>query len=116
MELVGAYISALRSATGLSQPELALKVGVSERTVRNLESGKHEPKPSDLAQILDLIHGSWLHVAQLLRPDASIATVERLVRDIQDGRGFTEEQLAFLEKLTPDQRADLLSVARQMQK
>lgn len=116
MDLVGTYISALRTLTGLSQPELAAKVGVSERTLRNLETGKHQPKPSDLAQILEQLHGSWAHVAQLLRPGATQSMAERLAKDVHDGVGFTEEQLIFLESLTPEQKAALLTVARQMQR
>lgn len=114
MDLVGVYISTLRSANGLSQPDLAAKIGVHERTVRNTESGKHEPKPTDLAIILDLLHGSWIHVAQLMRPGATRELAEKLAKDVIDGRGFTEEQRAFLEGLTPEQKAALLSVARQM--
>lgn len=115
MELVGVYLSALRSANGLSQPQLAEKIGVHERTVRNLETGRHEPKPTDLAEILDLLHGSWIHVSQLLRPGATKALAEKLAKDASEGKGFTEEQRAFLEGLTPEQKAALLSVAHQMQ-
>lgn len=114
MEYVGAYISELRSANGLTQPELAAKIGVHERTVRNMESGRHESKPTDLAAALDLLHGSWIHVAQLLRSSADAALARKLAADAVKGTGFTDEQRAFLENLTPDQKAALLSVAHQM--
>ena len=38
MDLVGAYVGALRAGQGLSQIDLAAKIGVHERTIRNLES------------------------------------------------------------------------------
>jgi transcriptional regulator with XRE-family HTH domain len=114
MDLVGTYISTLRSATGLSQPDLAAKIGVHERTIRNMERGTHEPKPTDLALVLEILHGSWIHISQLLSPSATKALAEQLAKDVIDGRGFTEEQRIFLETLTPEQKAALLSVARQM--
>lgn len=116
MEMVGAYVSLLRGASGLTQPELAAKIGVSEKTIRNLESGRHEPKPTDLALVLNLLRGSWVHVAQLLQPSATKTLVERLAMEAIDGQGFTDEQRAFLENLTPDQKAAILAVARQMQR
>lgn len=115
MELVGAYVSLLRNASRLTQDELADKVGVHVRTVRNLESGRHEPKPTDLAAVLELLHGSWVHVAQLLRPGATKTLVERLAKQVAEGSSFTDEQRAFLENLTPEQKAAILAVARQMQ-
>lgn len=115
MELVGEYVSLLRSASRLTQVELADKIGVHVRTVRNLESGRHEPKPTDLAAVLELLHGSWVHVAQLLQPSATKTLVERLAREAISGQGFTDEQRALLEGLTPDQKAAILTVARQMQ-
>lgn len=115
MRLVGAYVGALRTANGLTQPELAEKVGISEKTVRNIESGRHEPKTTVLDTILDLLHGSWAHVAQLLRPGANRDLAERLAKEAIGGESFTDEQRVFLEGLTPDQKDAILRVARQMQ-
>lgn len=114
MEMVGAYISALRNARGLTQPELAEKIGIHVRTVRNIESGRHEPKPTDLDTALNLLQGSWIHVSQLLRPGATRELAERLAKEATEGEGFTDEQRAFLEGLTPAQKDALLRVARQM--
>lgn len=66
MKLVGLYVGILRVDLGLSQEELAQKVHISEKTLRNLESGKHEPKVTKLEEIVNLVHGSWVHVKQLL--------------------------------------------------
>ena len=114
MELVGAYVGVLRNARGLTQPELAEQVGVSEKTIRNIERGRHEPKTIVLDTILDLLHGSWAHVGQLLRPGASRDLAERLAKEVTEGKGFTDDQRAFLEGLTPDQKDAILRVARQM--
>lgn len=115
MEMVGVYVGVLRRARSLTQPELAEKIGVHERTIRNLEGGKHEAKPTDLAQVLTLLSGSWVHIAQLMQPTATRALAERLAKDVTEGKGFTEDQRVFLENLTQDQKEALLAVARQMQ-
>ncbi len=51
MDYVGVYVAALRDSKGLTQPDFALKVGVSERTVRNIEAGRHAPRTTDLDNI-----------------------------------------------------------------
>jgi transcriptional regulator with XRE-family HTH domain len=116
MEYVGEYVSELRGLRGLNQAQLAEKIGVHERTVRNLETAKHEPKPSDLDTALAFLQGSWAHVAQLMRPGATLDLARRLAHEAFSGVGFTEEQRLFLENLTPEQKKTLLDVARQMRK
>ncbi len=114
MKAVGIYVGILRSDLGLSQDELAQKVHISEKTLRNLESGKHEPKVTKLEEIITLVRGSWLHVNQLIR-SGTPELARQLANDVIAGKGFTEEQRTLLEGLTPEQKAALLSVARQMQ-
>ena len=103
MDYVGTYVATLRDARGLTQPDFAL-----------LEAGRHAPRTTDLDTILHYLQGNWTHVEQLLRPDASKALAQRLAQEIINGTGFTSEQRSLLENLTPEQKAALLTVARQM--
>lgn len=114
MDYVGVYVAALRDSKGLTQPDFALKVGVSERTVRNIEAGRHAPRTTDLDNILDYLQGSWTHVEQLLRPGATKALAQKLAQDVINGTGFTSSERSLLENLSPEQKAALLTVARQM--
>ena len=47
-------IKTLRKQCGLTQKQLAKRLGVCESTVSNYESGKHEPTPEMLAKIAQL--------------------------------------------------------------
>lgn len=53
MEAIGVYVRTLRDQRGFTQEGLAALVGISEKTMRNLESGRHDPKIETLAQIVD---------------------------------------------------------------
>lgn len=115
MKAVGVYVGVLRTEQGITQEAMAQRAGISEKTLRNLESGRHEPKLTKLADIVELLRGSTTHVAELMRPSATVERARILAREALSGAGFTDEQRAFLEGLTPEQKAALLSVARQMQ-
>lgn len=114
MELVGVYISTLRGARGVSQIELADRVGLSEKTIRNIEAARHALKLDDLDSILEVIGGTWSHIMQLAQPRADEGLARQLAEIAYAGDGFTEEERAYLEGLTPAQKRALLAVARQM--
>lgn len=114
MEAIGVYVRTLRDRRGFTQEGLAGLVGISEKTMRNLESGRHDPKIETLAQIVVQIRGSLAHIARLMDPAAPISLALELAGEALSDGGFTDEQRAYLESLTPEQKRVLLSVAREM--
>lgn len=44
-----------REAAGLTKTELALKAGVTERTVRNIERGEYKPSYQTARKIADVL-------------------------------------------------------------
>lgn len=115
MEAIGVYVRALRTESGLTQEALAREVSLSEKSIRNLENGTHEPKVTKLGEIIKLLRGSAVHVAQLMDPAASINQALELADEIIKQTGFTDDQRRYLEGLTPSQKQALLTVAREMQ-
>jgi transcriptional regulator with XRE-family HTH domain len=116
MKAVGIYVGSLRQNAGLTQEQLANKAGISEKTLRNLESGRHEPKLTKLAEIVDIVRGSWVHVALLLKNDATIEQARRFINEAISGNGLTDEERVYIENLNPSQKKALIDLARQMQK
>ncbi len=52
---VGTRIRTLRNASGMTQRDLAQKVGLTEAAVRNYELGLRTPKPAKLAQMAEAL-------------------------------------------------------------
>lgn len=59
---IGDRIKTARKATGLSQTDLAMRVGVTQPAVANWESGVHDPRRLMLAKIADAlcVSAEWL--------------------------------------------------------
>lgn len=114
MDAVGVYIAVLRKGRGYTQPELADKLEVSERALRDWEAGRHDPKISELAKLLDLISGSWFHVAHLMREGATVPEGRNLAQAQLQGAELTDEQRSLILNLDPDSRALVFEVAARM--
>ena len=52
---LGSYIKSRRKNIGLTQVELAEKVGLTPLTIRRYESGEREPAVSDWEKICDVL-------------------------------------------------------------
>ena len=52
---LGSYIKSRRKNIGLTQVELAEKVGLTPLTIRRYESGEREPVVSDWEKICDVL-------------------------------------------------------------
>lgn len=100
MQAIGVYVRELRTQSGLTQEELACKVGLSEKSIRNLEKGAHEPKLTKLAEIVMLVRGSAAHLARLMDPSASPELATQLVASMTDAE--LDEAIAILERLRDD--------------
>ena len=75
----------LRSKSGLTQNEIATKLGVSGQTILNWENGIYEPKISQLIQLADLFDVSVDYLIERKANDKSIDTIckelERISKD-----------------------------------
>ena len=63
--MLGERIAALRRDTGMSQAELAKKLGVSPSTVGMYEQGRREPDNSTLAKICRMFDASGDYILDL---------------------------------------------------
>jgi len=118
-DVIAANLRTLRKVRGLSQPELAAKVGISPRTIARLEAGQvADPSINhvrDLARVLgvtvDLLSESELAPVTIAvpaklkdaldTPEGLGALSELVQRDMQRGRGFLLSLLRQLEAETP---------------
>ncbi|GGD08104.1 helix-turn-helix domain-containing protein [Aquisalinus flavus] len=59
---IGARIKSARKTIGLNQADLALRLGVSQPTVANWETGVHDPRQLMLAKLAEALHVNlgWL--------------------------------------------------------
>jgi len=53
-ELVGYFLGRLRKISGITQKEIAEKVGIAHQTYQGYESGKHEPSIEIIIRIADI--------------------------------------------------------------
>ena len=61
----GAHLRELRAAAGLSQRELAARVGTSSAAISNFESGNNAPTLGTLVRLADALA---CRLSELLRP------------------------------------------------
>lgn len=83
---ISAYLRSLRSRTGMTQEDLAQKVGVSSRTIQNLEgiptTGKHGKRQvseiylSTARRLMDVLGGDLDHLARLYDEEQDIGILE----------------------------------------
>lgn len=59
-----------RKKQGVSQAELASRLGVTQQAVGKWESGKSSPDPSTVARIAELLNTTADYLLGLYRPDA----------------------------------------------
>lgn len=100
MKAIGLYVGILRIECGLTQEQLAQKVHVSEKTVRNLESGRHEPKVTKLGEIVALVRGSAAHIARLMDPAAGIELARMLANEVIKNPNLATEETELVIKLS----------------
>lgn len=65
----------LRIKSGLTQNEIATKLGVSGQTILNWESGIYEPKINHLIQLADLFHVSVDYLIERKKDDTFIEDI-----------------------------------------
>lgn len=70
----------LRNKSGLTQNEIATKLGVSGQTILNWENGIYEPKINQLIQLADLFNVS---VDYLIERKNNELTVENICKELE---------------------------------
>jgi transcriptional regulator with XRE-family HTH domain len=80
-EAVGAYLRALREATGKTVAEIADSVGIDPSQIWRIERGKSDPKSSTMFKFVYLVGGDVYDLALLINnPDATRSDGENLAR------------------------------------
>lgn len=101
MPSIGTRIAALRAARGLDQTELARRIGISQPSMSNIESGKTQRLRGDtLAGLCRELH---VHPDVILKGTAARTTESTLMES---------EVLGLWRALTPQDQEHLLAVAR----
>ena len=76
-----------RKQQGMSQAELASKLGVTQQAVGKWESGKSSPDPSTVARIAELLNTTADYLLGLYRPVSNVsAPEERFFGSYSEGR------------------------------
>lgn len=92
-KLIGNKIKQFRKDKGLTQKELATKLGVAEITIRKYESGDREPKLDQLQKIASALD---VAVEELIKGDVPITNQEKLKYLIDTAQVTTIEEIASL--------------------
>ena len=88
----------LRSKSGLTQNEVAIKLGVSGQTILNWENGIYEPKINQLIQLADLFDITVDYLIERKVGDKSIDDICRQLEKIpkEDIINFVKVELKKL--------------------
>ncbi len=70
---IGGIVRSARKSMGLTQPELAEKSHVSQRTIASVESDESKPSFKVFCQLIDAL---YLSAEQLARPHRALHTLE----------------------------------------
>lgn len=117
MATVGIYLKYLREDQGLTQEQAGDAIGMSDRIVSAWEKGRHQPKVEQLYALVEYLGGVWDDITILMRKGSRKDEALELAKRRRSGdRGFSGEERAYLESLSPEQKAALLAVARQMKR
>ena len=84
-----------RKKQGVSQAELAAKLGVTQQAVGKWESGKSSPDPSTVARIAELLNTTADYLLGLYRPVSNVSAPEErfLFRELDPGDRHREGRL-----------------------
>ena len=103
--MIGPRIAALRKDAGMSQAELARKLGISPSAVGMYEQGRREPSADTLVQLSKLFRVSTDY---LLTGELSRAGDEEILARILEGYANLTAQRLELRKNTPFSRQELM--------
>lgn len=113
----GDKIAALREKRGLTQEELAGKIGISRASLSHYEKNRREPDYATMTKLADFFHVSVDYL--LGRTEDSSAISDLAVKDLAHNLELSDEQLlekfAFTvdgRKLTPEESRRFIAFIR----
>lgn len=113
----GDKIAALREKRGLTQEDLASKIGISRASLSHYEKNRREPDYTTLTKLADFFHVSVDYLLGRTADSASITDIG--VRDFAENLELSDEQLlekfAFTvdgRKLTPEESRRFIAFIR----
>lgn len=112
---VGVYLGEVRRGRNLTQQEVAAKLDVSVRTIRNIETGAHPPQSNTLLDLVEFLQASPHHVARLKRATATTELAMYLARLLLANRSPSDEDIQRLESMSSDQLRALIGFAGQFE-
>jgi transcriptional regulator with XRE-family HTH domain len=117
MMTCGDKIAALRDKRGLTQEDLASKIGISRASLSHYEKNRREPDYTTLTKLADFFHVSVDYL--LGRTEDPVKTTDLAVRDFEENLELSDEQLlekfAFTvdgRKLTPEESRRFIAFIR----
>ena len=84
----------LRREQRLSQVELARRAGLSIGIIRGYEAGHHHPSRPRIPQLARILGVSEDELARHLAPPTETSPFGRVLRELRERRGLTQQQLA----------------------
>jgi transcriptional regulator with XRE-family HTH domain len=117
MMTCGDKIAALREKRGLTQEDLAAKIGISRASLSHYEKNRRDPDYTTLAKFADFFHVSVDYL--LGRTDDPLNIADHEVRDLAEKLELSDEQIlekfAFTidgRKLTPEESRRFIAFIR----
>jgi transcriptional regulator with XRE-family HTH domain len=117
MMTCGDKIAALREKRGLTQEDLAAKIGISRASLSHYEKNRREPDYTTMTKLADFFHVSVDYLLGRTSEPAQIADLA--VRDFAENLELSDEQLlekfAFTidgRKLTPEESRRFIAFIR----
>lgn len=113
MGALGAYLLELRTSKQLTLDDVATIIGVSDRVVSGREKGRYSPAVDKLAALVEVLGGSLVDVARLVKDDATLDEGLLLARLRAKNRPtLTDEERAMFEALSPAKKQAILTLLR----
>lgn len=104
------HLKGLRSKTGLTQQELANKLGVARSAIASWESGKRTPNKATADKLADFFHVSINEIFTPYKEEISIAKLDKrpdLTYTVADRFGNEIKNLIVANDLTYDEIQDV---------
>lgn len=97
-EFTANQVIRLRAAAGLTQEELARRIGVTPVTIRGWEGGHRQISPPNAAKLEDVLHGVGVFRQDTWDPEAADAPIPEFtpaeIKDLRRRTGMTQAQFA----------------------
>lgn len=113
--IIGNQIMLLRKKFGLTQEDLAIKLGYSKQTVSNWETGLKTPRMGAIQKISDLFNVSKSFIIEGVQPSTTLSLVTETTAKLEEDRQkvvltTAEEQLQEQEQIKQQSATPIFSL------